>query len=116
MWDDLCGSDHFPLIITSRIEETAKTSKKANWNAFQALCYERFNNKTQDQEDSVKWFTNTLITVAEKTIPKTSTKHFKRQNPWFDDKCKNLIEGRKKAVRIFKQQPTAENLKVKKSA
>lgn len=65
------------------------------------------NDKPQDQEDRIKWFTYTLITIGN---AKTSTRQLKRQNPWLDDACKSLIKAWKKAVRVFDKQPTSENL------
>lgn len=65
------------------------------------------NDKPQDQEDRIKWFTYTLITIGN---AKTSTGQLKRQNPWLDDACKSLIKAWKKAVRVFDKQPTCKNL------
>lgn len=113
--DDLCGSDHFPLIITKTAADTQQRPQKwklekANWYSFQALCYERLDGKQQDKENPIKWFTEKIIEIADESVPKTSTKQSKRRNPWFDDQCKELIKARKKAVRCFQKHPTSENL------
>lgn len=81
--DDLCGSDHFPLIITLTEVDTQQSPqkcqlKKANRYAFQTLCHGRFNEKPRDQEDLIKWFTSTLTTIADET---KSAFVLKRQNP-----------------------------------
>lgn len=53
-WDDLCGSDHFPLIITSEelgIQQRIPRwqLKKANW-----YTYKKFNMAPQDFQDPMK--------------------------------------------------------------
>ena len=72
--DDLCGSDHFPIIIKNNkpaIYPTVTKWKldKADWATFQYLCEQQLTSKYIINIDT---FTNELITIAEKTIPKTN--------------------------------------------
>ena len=73
--DDLHGSDHFPIVI-KEIESDPEEHhprwnlNKANWETFSLLCEETITPK---QKNDVECFTKTLIDIAEKCIPKTST-------------------------------------------
>ena len=64
-------------------------------------------NNTDD--DNITYFSKTLISIAEESIPKTSSNK-KYNKPWFDDDCKAAIRSRKAALRKFNLQPSAENL------
>ena len=112
--DDLHGSDHFPI----KIEEIESTNEdhhsrwnlnKANWENFMELCNEKLNPEMFKTADDIQAFTDTLIHVAEKCIPKSSTRS-KRNRPWFNKDVKNSINKRKSALRKFNRQPTKENL------
>ena len=88
--EDLCGSDHFPVILTSNAVEEEATPN-------------RWNFKKAD-------FTDLLIQAADKAIPKT---HFSKKLPkvpWFNDSCKKAIKERKKAQRKFFSNPTLSNV------
>ena len=50
-----------------------------------------------------------LISIAEESIPKTSSNK-KHNKPWFNGDCKTAIRSRKAALRKFNLQPSAENL------
>jgi hypothetical protein len=41
----------------------------------------------------------TVISIADETIPKTSTNPKHPGKPWFNDECKDAIKNRKKAER-----------------
>ena len=62
--------------------------------------------------DDIQAFTDTLIHIAEKCIPKSSTRSrcSRRNRPWFNNDVKNVINKRKSALRKFSRQPTQENL------
>ena len=117
--EDLCGNDHFPVILTSNaVEEDAAPNrwnfKKADWLSFQAQCSSELTEEAvMSAEDPAGQFTD-LIQAAGKAIPKTrfSKKHPKV--PWFNDSCKKSIKERKKAQRkfffFFFSNPTLSNV------
>ena len=81
--EDSCDSDHFPIIIEntkpgkSDPQTVSKTPrwnfKKANWQAYKKLCLDALIPETNtNQEEPITHFTNTLINIANKTIPKTT--------------------------------------------
>src|SRR5215469_5775475 len=111
--DDLCGSDHFPVFI--KLTKPIPVSKpvrwklhKADWLDFETRCkelltnYQTINNITQ--------FTETLISISNATISKTSGKLSKRKPPWFDKECHQTIKERQRALRQFQNNHTTENL------
>ena len=54
-------------------------------------------------------FPKILISIAEESIPKTSSNK-KHNKSCFNDDCKTAIRSRKAALRKFNLQPSAENL------
>ena len=56
-------------------------------------------------DDNITYFSKTLISIAEESIPKTSNK--KHNKPCFNDDCKAAIRSRKAALRKFNLQPCA---------
>ena len=93
--NDPCGSDHFLIIleITQPIKENnwppCWKTNKADWQKFKNLCNTKL---VQDPNCTVliKHFTETLITIANETIPKSSPSN-KHNTPWFNNDCKIAI-------------------------
>ncbi|KAL2076962.1 hypothetical protein ACEWY4_027447 [Coilia grayii] len=113
--DDLCWSDHFPVIISSaepdvHLKPPRWQLKKANRTLFYDFCAVKPGQMPQDIVHPVDNFSKILIEIADETIPKTSGKPFRKSNPWFTDDCKNAIAARKKAERLFSKHPTSVNL------
>ena len=112
--DDLHGSDHFPMKI-EEIESTIVDHhfrwnlNEANWENFMELCNEKLKPEMFKTADDIQALTDTLIHIAEKCIPKSSTRS-KRDRPWFNNDVNNSINKRKSALRKFNRQPTKENL------
>ena len=110
--DDLCGSDHFPVVVRltkslpTKIPERWKLNK-ADWTTFTALCKEQLNEQTTD---SIEQFTNNPISICNKTIPKTSTKLRKLNPPWFTEVCHQSVKERQRALRQFQANNTTANL------
>ena len=81
--EDLCGSDHFLVILTSNaVEEEAAPNrwnfKKADWLSFQAQCSSELTEEAViSAEDPAGQFTD-LIQAADKAILKTC---FSKKNP-----------------------------------
>ena len=74
-YKDLCGSDHFQVILKTslRADEPAAEHWKfdrANWMSFRTLCVSRLSDELALSEDPVARFTDTLIDIANQTIPK----------------------------------------------
>ena len=75
--DDLCGSDHFSVIITAtgRDEDPSLNGwnfGKADCLSFRVLCQSRLTKEAVlSVEDPPSKFTSLLIKSAEESIPKT---------------------------------------------
>ena len=72
--DDCCGSDHFPIILQAIEEDDLPKPqqwkfKQADWISFKTLCSLELNRSSFESDDPVTDFTNTLLEIAEKTIP-----------------------------------------------
>ena len=113
--DDTCGSDHFPIILeNSGLELDDKIPRwnlrRAKWDEFKNSCILKLKSDANDTvDDNITYFSNTLISIAEESIPKTSSNK-KHNKSWFNDDCKTAIRSRKAALRKFNLQPSAENL------
>ena len=113
--DDLCGSDHFPTVLTntsSPISDQVPRWKlsKADWGKFQFLCHSKITlDVFNDVDDPIDTFSSLLLEIAGECIPKTST-NLHRNRPWFNDECKQSIKERRAAVRKFNVCPTPQNL------
>ena len=109
-YEDTCGSDHYPIIISYNNSTQSHTPRwnmnKADWTNFKQLCSLHLtDNQIQSMED----FSETLNTIAEKSIPK-SCPPGKKNKPWFNPESKTAIRQRKAALREFKKHPTTNNL------
>ena len=75
--EDLCGSDRFPVILTSNAfgEDAAPNRwnfQKADWLSFQAQCFSAvMEEAVMSAKDPAGQFTDILIEAAGKVIPKT---------------------------------------------
>ena len=116
--EDLCGSDHFPIIVgeiadnSDQSERGVWNFKKADWPNFQLSCdLQIIEEEIFSAEDPIVPFTEKLISVAKETIPlKKLNFNNKPRNPWFDEECKAAIKERKKAQRKVFRNPTEENI------
>ena len=113
--NDTCGSDHFPIILENSGPELDDkiprwNLRRAKWEEFKNSCILKLNSDTNNtDDDNITYFSKTLISIAEESIPKTSSNK-KYNKPWFNDDCKAAIRSRKAALRKFNLQPSAENL------
>ena len=114
--DDLCGSDHFPIIIqNNKPVPQATISKwklnKADWTLFHDLSEHQLNcTDTLSTKFNIDIFTAKLIDIANKSIPKTSPNPKQNKKPWFNEDCKTAINSRKQSLKLFTLQPTSCNL------
>jgi hypothetical protein len=107
--DDLCGSDHFPIILESlhsTVGERPTRYDKADWSLYEQMCRTKLQTEMiRNATDPILQFNETVI-----SIPKTSTKPKHPGKLWFNDDCKDAIKNRKKAERQFGKHPTSDNL------
>ena len=84
---------------------------RADWMSFGTLSVSRMSDELALSEDPVAQFTDTLIEIANQTIPESHiSKNKLPKVPWFNDVCKQAIKDRKKTQRKLFWNPTAENV------
>ncbi|KAJ8050202.1 RNA-directed DNA polymerase from mobile element jockey [Holothuria leucospilota] len=115
--NDQCGSDHYPLLIDIVYplpEERVPRwqLQKAGWSEFSNLCRNTIVKDAFDGlQDKISHFTQLLVNIATKTIPKSSANPRSKHKPWFNTDCEKAIKDRKKALNIFKKYPNNLNLR-----
>ena len=99
------GSDHFPFILeslNSTVGEILTRYKfdKADWSLYEQVCKEKLQTEIiRNATDSILKFNETVISIADATIPKTSKNPKHPGKQWLNDDCKDAIKNRKKAKR-----------------
>ena len=105
--EDLCGSDHSPVILTSNaVKEEAAPNR---WNFKKADCSSELMEEPRDHvcrgimsaEDPTGQFTDLLIQAANKAIPKTRISKKLPKVPWFNDSCKRASKKESSAKVFF---------------
>ena len=77
--DDTCGSDHFPIILENsgpKLDDKIPrwNLRRAKWDEFKNSCILKLNSDTNNtDDDNITYFSKTLISIAEESIPKTSS-------------------------------------------
>lgn len=113
-----CGSDHFMIQINLNIIATNEdinvpkwNFKKAKWVEFRSMCdkeillYEFSDDLNQFNNE----LTNIIIKIADKCIPKVKYRE-KNPVPFWNDKCTNAINERKKARRKVQRSRNPRDL------
>ncbi|KAK6189067.1 hypothetical protein SNE40_005112 [Patella caerulea] len=114
--EDLCGSDHFPILIDnngpSPVERPQRWKlHKADWALFESLCLFSFDPKElEDADEPMALFTSILQDVAEQAIPKTTTEPKRFNKPWYNNDCKSALKERDRMLRRLENHPSTENL------
>ena len=109
--NDLHDSDHFPITINSKIIQNTPLPrfynlKKTDWTNFTRECEEKLNLNSKKTFNS---FYDTLHTLVQKYIPKSSPK-LKKNKSWFNKECSQAIEKKKVAQRKAITNPTIRNI------
>ena len=96
--DDTCGSDHFPIILENSGPELDDkiprwNLRRAKWDEFKNSCIIKLKSDANDTvDDNITYFSKTLMSIAELSIPKTSSN--KKHKSWFNGDCKTAIRSR----------------------
>ena len=113
--NDLCGSDHFPIIFFSTQPSSTERQRKwklskANWNKFDTLCQQAITcHKFENCDDPIKLFTSLLLVLATASVLQTLTNPRRPDKPWYNYECKQAVKDRKDALKRFNLRPTPEN-------
>ena len=115
---DLHGSDHYPILITSRTPSVSYDRParfiidKADWNKFNSLTtMEPYNEDDNQPVDIyVNQITETLISAANQSIPITSGRRPKPTVPWWTPECRRAVKERNLAARALRNNHNENNL------
>ena len=110
--DDTWFSDHYPITINSVSPEHTTPPpyfnfKKANWFAFTQECKSLLNTNTENK--TIEHFTDKLLEIADRNIPKLST-HPRKNKSWFNNDCSQAVKHKKHMLRKAKANNTHENI------
>ena len=115
---DLCGSDHFPIILSPTLPTVESLPAKwcfkiAQWELFSKLAVESLTTDAIFHSDDhpVDLFTEFLIDCALRAVPVSVPSPRKPRTPWFTEECKKINKERKKAQRRVFRFPTLENVR-----
>ncbi len=110
--EDLCGSDHYPLVLTS--PEAISSPRiprwrvdRANWNSFRSFSrVECSIEELEGVEEAVAYFTNLIQWSAEQSVPQTSGARNRRPVPWWSEECWQAVVERRRAFGRFRPHKT----------
>ena len=100
---DLYGSDHFPILIeaTDSVPQSRLPRwrlDKADWHHFTELTsFLRPLSDFTTCDEAVVYFTDTLLSAALQSIPKTSGRFPKRPVPWWNTACTEAVREKRAA-------------------
>ena len=113
---DLCGSDHYPVIIRSKVPQDRDALgswklHKADWNAFTDACRQEItSNSMSSVTDPILSFSEKLIAIASHTIPKSKPGKRTVNTVWFNSECKAAKRACRKALKTAKKSPSTDNM------
>jgi hypothetical protein len=81
-------------------------TKRANWPEFRALTEKEIDQDNSSVEEVTALITETIITAAIETIPRTSGKLGRPPVPWWNNECDDAKRERVRAERAMKRNNT----------
>lgn len=115
--NDLCSSDHFPIITTERCTNQDPNQKPprwmlklADWNLFMEMCA----NMQVSEPDNINFmlnnFNNTIVEAARRAIPRSKAIVNPKKVPWWNLTIQQAVKNRKKALAKFRTTRLIEDL------
>lgn len=110
--NDLCGSDHYPIVLSlnEKIEVRNIMKKwkirKANWEKYQDLAI--LNRTFEDVQEQTQYINSVIISAAEQAIPKTSGRYKRPPVPWWNEEIRDSIRERKRIKNLLKRTFTQQ--------
>lgn len=115
MYEDLCSSDHVPIIINPKEKcESYSTPRfnfnKANWSRFSSLAnFEKPISSFNSIDDLNTYITSTILDAAHKTIPVTKPIEGKIPVPWWNECLSNSKKQKNIAYKKYNKRPSSQN-------
>lgn len=118
VYNDLCRSDHYPIICKPLIhnqspQNMTKIKKwlinKANWEKYQEIEFDD-DIHCRDIEEKTTYITQTIKNAALNSIPQSSDTIRRHNVPWWTPTIQKCITERRRAERRAYRRPFGENL------
>lgn len=101
--EDCCGSDHFPIVIRDLDRSHRPQTKRPRWR-YDKADWKKFTEALDTPEVvCAEALEEMLVSAAESSIPRTSTKVSSRAVHWWKDSVAEVIKARRKALRKLKR-------------
>ncbi|KAI5756118.1 hypothetical protein M8J77_022246 [Diaphorina citri] len=116
--DDLCNSDHFPILIQFWNKNLSNQSSRDIW-IFKRADWDKYRNNISfdckikgmsDIDKCLELFNEDVLSAAKVAIPVLKTSRVKRLVPWWTEEVKNAVHEKKNAFKILRRNPTPANL------
>lgn len=116
--DDLCFSDHLPVLLTfshgvSNTQSDLRKVwifKRADWMKYQEnVNFDFDTSKIMDVNKTVELVNKNILDAAESSIPLYNTKNKKKYVPWWTEELKHAIQDKKHALKLFRRNSTPQN-------
>ena len=113
--DDLCGSDHFPVLVKSSQKDNRDAVPTwkldgADWHAFSdVFSREQTIENTDVGDDSIESFSEKLLAITADSICKSESGKRTVNTLWFNNNCKAAVRSRRKALKKATVSPSTEN-------
>ena len=113
--DDLCGSDHVPIIIKTKDKFNFEGKPrwnmgKANWTKFRTKAnFDLPISSFFDIDELSQYINKVIIDAATLSIPITKPMYGKISVPWWNGPCRVAVKNKKRAFRRYLRSPTLQN-------
>src|SRR5678816_4519783 len=126
-WDRspyLCGSDHYPIYLTSLCPDRPPTPytswryDRADWSSFLTATYVPCLPATEvfpSPADAFTYFADVVLEAAKAHIPRSSACR-RSATPWWNADCARANRAKRQLYRSYKKTPTQSTLILFKAA
>ena len=106
--NDLCGSDHFPILVQTLTQElvaceTRLLMRKADWETYEALTVVGQLDESLTVDELTDDLTERLRIAASVAIPRSKGGVTKHSVPWWTDECEVTKHLRLRALRRYQR-------------
>lgn len=106
--DDCCGSDHFPIVVSNEhnnnnptFMKSRRVFKKEKWCQFEYNISLKLMNISHPI--SYSSFIEVIKDTLNEVFPVENIYFNKPICPWWDSECSEMIKGRRKAIKKFRE-------------
>ncbi|XP_044748699.1 uncharacterized protein LOC123309578 [Coccinella septempunctata] len=116
-FDNLFGSDHYPILITDKNDSQSRkiikwNITKADWNNYKAHTDEHLAELqlSEDIDEALYRVNHCIVSAAEMYVGTSSSTNKRRSVPWWNDNCHKTVSDSKAALNKYRRTRNAEDL------